>query len=92
MQKTPLVVLGRSLGTHWGWDEAGRDAILVYNFEPSFARLGQYSIDEVRPCDTLLIDYHNGILSGADGLGNTLFKLDLVYVCSIIARLEPVAP
>lgn len=67
-------VLGRSIGTASGWDQADTFSMMLYDFEPT------QGVD--LPAGTLCIDFESGLAETYDDAGNVVTSQDLVLAIS----------
>lgn len=63
-------VLGVTIGTADGWDEAGIPCLNFYNFQPSIVGL--------EPAECILLEYATGKLEAYNGEGEVAYSKDLL--------------
>jgi len=76
--RTPLIILGRVVGTHTGWDQVSDSGLLFYGFEPDDA------VD--LPPGDLFFDYHAGTYAVHDDEGAVVFGGDIVVPLATLGR------
>lgn len=75
---SPLVILGRTIGTFTGWDQGDTLAFDYYGFKPVEGL-------PIPACD-LNVDYDNGYFSHYNDAGNKLGEWDIVTCLQAITR------
>lgn len=81
--RTELLVLGRVIGSNYGWDGGEESQYSFYEFEP----LESLSISiPATPC--LLVDFHDGTVRGMDNDGSEQWCNDLVIVLANVPKKE----